>query len=153
MVGRREEAHMIVSDILRSKGTDVVSVGPEATVASVAQLMARHCIGAVVVSADGSHVDGVVSERNVVMALALRGADALNALAREICTPDVAVTHPGDSIENLMEVMTERRLRHLPVVVDGRLSGMVSIGDVVKLRLSELDEERSALARYITGTR
>jgi CBS domain-containing protein len=142
---------MLVSDILRSKGTVVVTVQPDLTVEALIALLAEHRIGAVVVSEDGTHVAGIVSERDVVAALASHGPAALSRSVGEICTQDVATAAPGDRLDQLMGVMTERRFRHLPVVVDGELRGIVSIGDVVKSRMSELEEEQKALTSYITG--
>ncbi len=142
---------MLVSDILRGKGTDVVTVAPQLTVAELVSLLAEHRIGAVVVSSDGRHVDGIVSERDVVGALAAHGAGALTRTVGDICTRVVALADPGDRLDQVMSVMTERRFRHLPVIVDGELHGIVSIGDVVKSRMSELEEEQKALTNYITG--
>lgn len=143
---------MLVADILRDKGNAVVTVTPEVTVDEVVGLMALHGVGALVVSSDGSHVDGLVNERDVVLALAAQGRDSLSWTAGDICRT-VTDTRPGDPIERVMSVMTERRFRHLPVVVDGELHGIVSIGDVVKSRLAELEQEREALTDYIARTR
>lgn len=143
---------MLVADILRDKGSAVVTVTPEVTVDEVVGLMALHGVGALVVSSDGSHVEGLVNERDVVLALAAQGREALAWTAGDICRASTP-TRPGDPIERVMGVMTERRLRHLPVVVDGELRGIVSIGDVVKSRLAELEQEREVLADYISRAR
>jgi CBS domain-containing protein len=98
-------------------------------------------------------VDGIVSERDVVQALARRGAAVMSAKVTAIYTAPVHTVTPQSPIEDIMRMMTERRVRHAPVVADGRLQGIVSIGDVVKIRLGELQAERTALTDYITGTR
>jgi CBS domain-containing protein len=142
---------MRISDILRSKGSSVVTVSPQATVDDLLALLAEHHIGAIVVSGDGSSVDGIVSERDVVRALAARGPGVLSATVDQIHTVDVTTADPGTRLEELMQVMTDGRFRHVPVVVDGQLQGIVSIGDVVKARITDLEVEREALAGYITS--
>ena len=142
---------MQVSDILRSKGADVVTVDPTMTVGDLVALLAQRRIGAVVVSPDGETLAGIVSERDVVSELAEHGPDVLARTVGEICTSEVVTAGTDDRLEDLAVTMTQGRFRHLPVVVDGRLHGIVSIGDVVKARLSELEEERQALTNYITG--
>jgi CBS domain-containing protein len=142
---------MRISDILRSKGSSVVTVSPQATVDSLIALLAEHHIGALVVSGDGSSVDGIVSERDIVRALAARGPSVLSATVDQIHTADVTTADPGTRLDELMHVMTDGRFRHVPVVVDGQLQGIVSIGDVVKARITDLEVEREALAGYITS--
>lgn len=142
---------MLVSDILRSKGSDVFTVEPGITVHELARVLAQHRIGCVVVSSDGSTVAGIVSERDVVRALEAAGPSALDKPVSEVCTLEVFTVQPGDNIEKVATLMTDQRIRHLPVVVDGALTGLVSIGDVVKARLAELEEERAALTNYIQG--
>ena len=144
---------MRISDVLRVKGTQVVTVTPDTTVRHLVAVLAENRIGAVVVSRDGSAVDGIVSERDVVQALARQGAAVMSEPVTAIYTADVHTVTPQTPIEELMRMMTERRVRHTPVVVDGRLQGIVSIGDVVKIRVGELETERAALTDYITGTR
>lgn len=144
---------MRISDVLRVKGEQVVTVSPDTDVAGLLTVLAEHGIGAVVVSADGSSVDGIVSERDVVRALARRGAAVLSEPVRAISTADVRTITPDALLAEVERLMTERRFRHVPVVVDGRLRGIVSIGDVVKKRIDELEDERSTLAGYITGER
>lgn len=142
---------MLVSDVLRGKGSAVLTIVPEATVADLVAMLAEHRIGAVVVSTDGTTVAGIASERDVVRVLASHGLEVLTQTVGQICTREVEVAGPEDRIEELMAVMTERRFRHIPVVVAGDLAGIVSIGDVVKARMSTLEEERRALSEYITG--
>ena len=144
---------MLISDVLRVKGTQVITVIPDTTVRQLVAILAEHRIGAVVVSHDGMAVDGIVSERDVVQALARRGAAVMSAKVTAIYTAQVHTVTPQSPIEDVMRMMTERRVRHAPVVADGRLQGIVSIGDVVKIRLGELQAERTALTDYITGTR
>jgi CBS domain-containing protein len=144
---------MRISDVLRVKGDRVLTVTPETDVERLLAVLAEHRIGAVVVSADGMSVDGIVSERDIVRALASRGASVLAEPVTSIYTTDVRTIAPESSLEEVERLMTERRFRHVPVVVDGRLHGIVSIGDVVKKRIDELETERSTLAHYITGDR
>lgn len=142
---------MQVSVLLQNKGADVVTVRPDDTVAEAVRVLAVHRIGAVVVSADGETIDGVLSERDVVRALADRGASAIDLLARDLMSSEVVTCQPDTTVETLMSVMTERRIRHIPVVVDGRIAGLVSIGDVVKDRISALEHETKALHDYISN--
>ena len=142
---------MRIADVLRIKGVEVVTVPPDTDVRHLLTVLAEHSIGAVVVSADGAGVDGIVSERDIVRALADRGPAVLSEPVSTICTADVLTVDPGTQLEDLMRIMTDRRVRHLPVVTDGALRGIVSIGDVVKNRIDELETERSALANYISG--
>ena len=144
---------MLISDVLRVKGTQVITVIPDTTVRQLVAILTEHRIGAVVVSHDGIAVDGIVSERDVVQALARRGAAVMSAKVTAIYTAQVHTVTPQSPIEDVMRMMTERRVRHAPVVADGGLQGIVSIGDVVKIRLGELQAERTALTDYITGTR
>jgi CBS domain-containing protein len=144
---------MRISDVLRVKGGQVVTVTPGMTVEGLLAVLAEHRIGAVVVSREGTSVDGIVSERDVVRALAARGAGVLAEPVSAIHTTDVRTVAPDADLADVERVMTEGRFRHVPVVVDGALHGIVSIGDVVKKRIDELEEERSTLAGYITGER
>lgn len=143
---------MRVQDILNRKGTAVATVGPEVSVAEAVQILHGRRIGAVVVSADGRSVDGILSERDVVGGLATAGPDVLAAPVRELMTADVLTCGPDDELRGLAIAMTERRFRHLPVTVDGRLAGIVSIGDVVKLRVDELQAEHDQLVDYISSS-
>lgn len=144
---------MRIGEVLSSKGAEVVSVPPECDVARLLQVLAEHRIGAAVVSSDGRLVQGIVSERDVVRAIGERGAAVLQEPVRQICTVEVHTVGLDDKLDDLMRVMTEHRIRHVPVVVDGELHGIVSIGDVVKRRMDELEQERSALSDYITDPR
>jgi CBS domain-containing protein len=139
-----------IKDVLRGKGNQVVTISPEATVTELLALLAEHNIGAVVVSADGSSVDGIVSERDIVR-LWNGTPDAGEVRVSAIMTAEVRTATPDDLIDNLMRLMTEHRIRHVPVVVDGSLAGLVSIGDVVKSRIGELEFEREQLSNYITS--
>ncbi len=143
---------MRVSDILRSKGTDVVTLSPSATVAEAVSRLAELSFGALVVSADGSAVDGIISERDIVRSLDT-DTDTLGSTVSELMTRDVVTCSTTDNIADLMALMTSRRIRHLPVVADDKMVGLVSIGDVVKARLAELEDERRHLEDYITTGR
>jgi CBS domain-containing protein len=144
---------MRISDVLRVKGTEVVTITADTTVRRLLAVLAEHRIGAVVVSADGTSVDGIASERDIARALAKRGAAVLSEPVTAIYTAEVFTVTPQTSIEEVMRMMTQHRVRHAPVVADGGLRGIVSIGDVVKTRIDELETERAALTDYITGTR
>lgn len=144
---------MLVADLIRRKGSSVASAPPDTTVAALLDLLAEHGIGAVVVSTDGSTVAGIVSERDVVRALRSAGPALLDAPITEVMTADVVVSAPGDTVENLMRLMTERRIRHVPVVgAGGRMAGIISIGDVVKSRIDELEADRDQLIDYIQSS-
>jgi CBS domain-containing protein len=142
---------MRVSDVIRGKGSTVVTVEPDTDVRTLLAVLARHGIGAVVVSSDGTTIEGIVSERDIVRALADRGATVISDPVRNIMTADVRTCSMNTHIDELMTMMTEGRFRHLPVVVDGHLAGLVSIGDIVKHRVGELEQEREALSKYITS--
>ncbi len=143
---------MFVSDILLQKGRLVHTATAGATVAQVAQQLSTRRIGSVlVVEAPGS-VIGVVSERDLVRAMADHGPAALEMEARQIMTRDVVTCDPDDSIEQVMAMMTRGRFRHLPVMRHGELLGLVSIGDVVKARLAEARDETDALKAYIVAS-
>ena len=142
---------MRIADVLRSKGATVLTVTPDMTVRDLVAMLAEHRIGATVVSVDGGSVEGIVSERDVVRALAARGAAVLSERVADIMTAEVQTCKPDASVNDLMRTMTEGRFRHVPVVVEGRLSGIVSIGDVVKTRIGELETERESLERYISS--
>lgn len=142
---------MRISDVLRDKGSNVVTVDPDTDVRTLLGVLAEHGIGAVVVSSDGQSIEGIVSERDIVRALAARGATVLSEQVSEIMTSEVQTCGPNAHIDELMRTMTQGRFRHVPVVADGALAGIVSIGDVVKRRLDELESERDSLSRYITS--
>ncbi|RYV52800.1 CBS domain-containing protein [Pengzhenrongella frigida] len=141
---------MRITEVLRRKGASVVTISPEQTVRELLALLSEHRIGALVVSRDGLHVDGIVSERDVVRRLN-ENTNVLDEPVSAIMTAKVHTCGPQDSVEDLMAAMTDLRIRHVPVLVDGRLTGIVSIGDMVKHRLTELQAERDQLTTYITG--
>jgi CBS domain-containing protein len=142
---------MNVESILRQKGRTASTVAPQATIAEAAELLRRHGIGALIVSRDGARVDGILSERDIVHGLAERGALLLDAKVEELMTRRVFTCTPRDSVGDLMAMMTERRIRHIPVLRDGTLAGIISIGDVVKYRLDEMEYEASSLRSFIVG--
>ena len=144
---------MRISDVIKRKGGDVITVRTDASVTELLALLSEHRIGAVVVSDDGESVHGIVSERDIVRHLHTDGAGLLDAPVGQIMTSEVHTASPDDGLDDLESMMTERRFRHVPVVVDDKLVAIVSIGDVVKNRIDELESERSELAGYITGER
>jgi CBS domain-containing protein len=150
-----EVVTMKISAILAAKGADTVTIAPDANVSDLIALLAQHGIGAVVVSRDGSRIDGIVSERDVVRAMAAdpdagRTGGVRPKPVSAIMTANVATIAPDDDVDAAMELMTSGRFRHLPVAVEGSLAGIVSIGDVVKVRLQSLEDERAALVDYVT---
>ena len=144
---------MKISDVLASKdrGREVVSIAPDAGVRDLLALLAEHNVGAVVVSADGSTLDGIVSERDVVRHLHHDGT-VVNNTVRAIMTREVEVCRPDAGLDEVMETMTRRRFRHLPVVGEQGLEGVVSIGDVVKAKIGQLEFERDQLDSYVHQT-
>jgi CBS domain-containing protein len=145
---------MNVQSILGVKGADVATVSQGASLADAAAQLRDRGIGALVVSDDGVHIDGILSERDIVRALAAHGAGALGRTVGSVMSTDVVTCACEDSVHALMASMTERRIRHLPVVDPAQeLAGIISIGDVVKARLGELEHENQALFEYITQGR
>lgn len=143
---------MLVSHILKSKSDDgVVTLHPGATVAKVAEVLSSRRIGAVVISSDGRVVEGIVSERDVVRELGRRGPACLTDRVESLMTAKVTTCSRHDSADLVLAVMTEGRFRHIPVVENGQMIGLISIGDVVKARLSELSMEKDALEGMIKG--
>ncbi|HEX3781820.1 MAG TPA: CBS domain-containing protein [Pseudonocardiaceae bacterium] len=140
---------MRISDLLRDKGSAVATIAPTATVTELLGVLHDHNIGATVVT-DGHTVVGIVSERDIVRRLRERGADLLAVTVGEIMTSNVVTCNPQDTVDSLAETMTQRRIRHMPVLSDGRLVGIVSIGDVVKSRISQLETDREQLESYIS---
>lgn len=140
---------MRISNVLRSKGDQVVTVRSDASVESLLALLAEYGIGAVVVSDDGRQVQGIVSERDIVRHLHRHGAGLLGQQVSTIMTVDVQTCDPDSSLVELAATMTERRIRHIPVLVEGQLRGIVSIGDVVRARTEALQAERDQLQAYI----
>lgn len=142
---------MKISDVLRNKGSEVVTIKPGETVSRLLALLDEHRIGAVVVSSDGATVEGIVSERDVVRHLHASGTGVLDGPVSQIMTSEVTTGTADDDIASLAGTMTEERVRHVPIVdADGKLAAIVSIGDIVKHRLSELQSERDQLRDYIT---
>jgi CBS domain-containing protein len=142
---------MLIAQILAGKGRDVISTRPEATIDEVAHLLNDKRIGAVVVLDAGRQLCGIISERDLARGLARHGAALLRMQVADLMTRDVVTCAPEDDLQTLMQRMTEGRFRHLPVVKDGSLSGIISIGDVVKHRLQELEVETHMLQDYIHG--
>lgn len=142
---------MLVSHILKDKGDMVFTVGPAESVAAGAALLDSRRVGAMVVIADDHSVVGIVSERDIIRLLAQHGAAALDMSIADCMTRDVIVANPNDTVDSLLTRMTDRRVRHLPVLRDGRLTGIVSIGDLVKRKISEAEAEASGLKAYIAA--
>jgi CBS domain-containing protein len=140
---------MTVKAILSAKGTEVLTIEPTTNVAAAAKLLAERKIGALVVTGPDQRVVGIVSERDIVQELAAHGPAALDLALTEVMTRKVTTCSASDTISSVMERMTAGKFRHLPVLDQGRLAGIVSIGDVVKHRLQEMEREQSALRDYI----
>lgn len=146
-----EEVAVRISKLLESKGADVATIVPDASVAVAVSELRRLGIGALVVSGDGSHIAGIVSERDIVRALAGDDGSLLCDPVSSIMTSTVESCSLDDDTDQLMATMTEHRIRHVPVLEDGRLAGIVSIGDVVKTRIGELEHDRNQLVDYINA--
>ncbi len=142
---------MDVAAILKSKGKNVVTARPDAKIAEITRILKDERIGAVVVSEDNIEVQGIISERDIVRGLADHGLDLLDMRVDKLMTREVFTCAPTDRTSQLMAKITERRIRHLPVIDSGVLCGIVSIGDVVKVRLDEIESEANALRDYISG--
>ena len=142
---------MNVETILRTKGREVATIRPGETVGAAVDALISRNIGALVVSEDGERVDGIISERDIVHALARHGSRLLHVGVAEVMTQPVVTCDPTEGVGELMAEMTNRRIRHLPVVENGRLCGIVSIGDVVKNRLDEIEFEAHSLRSFIAG--
>lgn len=142
---------MTVARILAIKGRDVVTSQPHLTIREASDVLARNRIGAVVISDAAGGVLGILSERDIVRAVSTGGANALNDPVSRHMTSKVISTSEDESIEETMETMTRSRVRHLPVIRDGRLAGMISIGDVVKIRLEAMEIEHKAMREYIAN--
>jgi len=143
---------MNVQSILAAKGNAVAKIAATSTLSEAVAALRDHGIGALVVSADGNSIDGILSERDVVRSIASHGDDTMHLTVGSAMSSNVITCAPADSIDTLMEMMTERRIRHLPVLAsDGAIAGIISIGDVVKYRLVELEHENSQLHDYIDG--
>ena len=140
---------MRISDVLQAKGFAVLTVEPSTDTTTLLALLAENNVGAAVVL-DGDQIAGIVSERDIVRQLHTRGSTMLQQPVSEIMTRTVRTCSPDDSSDSVSVTMTEKRARHLPVVVDGRLVGIVSIGDVVKSHIAELEHDREQLTAYIS---
>jgi CBS domain-containing protein len=143
-----------ISDILRYKESsgraDIITIAPTETVTTLLAALAEHNVGALIV-VDGERVAGIVSERDIVRRIAERGAELLDASVGQIMTTSVLSCTSHDSVDSIAETMTERRVRHMPVIDDGELAGIVSIGDVVSSRMRQLEKDRGQLEHYISG--
>ena len=144
---------MRVSAILSTKGSSVATIAPGEPITEALNELRVRGVGALVVSTDGRHIEGILSERDVVRRLAERGEAALHEPVATVMTAEVRTCCPDDSLETLARTMTEHRHRHLPVVADDQLVGIISIGDVVKSRLSQLEDETRQLQEYISTGR
>jgi CBS domain-containing protein len=142
---------MLIGQILANKGRDIVSTRPDATIAEVVKLLRAKRIGAVVVMDDADKLCGIISERDLARGLADHGTKLLEMRVSQLMTSEVHTCTPDDDLEKLMKQMTEGRFRHLPVLRDGEMIGIISIGDVVKHRLQELESETHLLHDYIAG--
>lgn len=140
---------MLVASILKVKGDAVVVASPETSVADAVSVLKQRGIGVLIVTGPGDTVAGILSERDIVHALDEAGDGLLQRPISHFMTDEVITCTPSQSVEDLMREMTNRRIRHLPVIDNGKLAGIVSIGDLVKYRLSELQAERDALQDYI----
>ena len=142
---------MLVSHILREKGRDVLAIPADATLFEASRVLTLNRIGALLIRHPDGGLSGIISERDIVRAIAEEGAHALALTVGERMTSDVATCEENDTIAEIMETMTRCRFRHMPVIQDGRIAGIVSIGDVVKIRIAETMREAQALKDYIAA--
>jgi CBS domain-containing protein len=142
---------MTVAAILKHKGSDVASIGPNATVAEVARLLTVRRIGGVVVQDAGGRLLGILTERDIVHVIADHDADGLEMPAEQVMTRTLKTATPRTTVDEAMTMMTAGRFRHLPVLDHGRLAGIISIGDVVKARIMQQDHEVDSLKAYVAG--
>ncbi len=142
---------MTVNHILKEKGTEIVSAQPDMPLLDVAAMLAERRIGAVLIVEVNGKVAGIISERDVVRAVAERSGDLTGARVADFMTRDLITCTPDDTLDQLMSLMTEGRVRHLPVMDNGKLCGLISIGDVVKHRIAEVEFEAEEMKRYISG--
>ncbi|HUI97540.1 MAG TPA: CBS domain-containing protein [Xanthobacteraceae bacterium] len=140
---------MTVREILSRKGSDVVTADPNAKLSDAVQLLAARRIGAVVITGADRRIVGILSERDIVRTLAEKGAQALESSISEVMTRKVITCGAGETVPEIMERMTVGKFRHVPVVEQGRLTGIISIGDVVKSRVQQMEQESAALQEYI----
>ncbi len=143
---------MTVQAILNAKGADVATARPDASINDVVRQLKDRGVGALVISSDGASIEGIVSERDVMRALAEHGAATLDMPVSNLMTKSVRTGELTDPIASVMATMTQHRIRHLPIVKDGALCGIVSIGDAVKARIGEIESEAHALRDYIAGS-
>jgi len=142
---------MLVSTILEAKGDVVATIPRTATLGTAVAELVRHRVGALVVSPGDGTIEGILSERDVVRCLSELHADMMDQPVHTVMSVNVHLCSPDASVDAVMNLMTEERIRHVPVVVDGRLAGIISIGDVVKTRIGELEKDRNELMEYITA--
>lgn len=142
---------MVIAGILKNKGGAIRSVLPQAPVTDVLQMLATHRIGAVLVVDGGGSLCGILSERDIVRSLAEHGTGTLDRVAADLMTADVTTATPQTRVDAAMEMMTVGRFRHVPVMDEGRLVGLVSIGDVVKAKIADAEHERDSLRSYVAG--
>jgi CBS domain-containing protein len=147
--GEREDTSMNVASILKLKGRAVSTVRPNATLLDVAKKLGTKKIGAIVVVGENGNVAGIISERDIIRAVSERGAPALSLMVSEVMTRNVVSCQETSELDELMETMTKGRFRHLPVIEDDALVGIVSIGDVVKFHVAEVEMEVSAMRNYL----
>ncbi len=141
---------MSVARILAAKGRDVATILPHRTLSEAARLLAEKRIGAIIVTGAAGEVLGILSERDIVRVVGLQGGEALSDAVSKHMTAKVVTCSPGMKLNQLMDTMTTGRFRHLPVLDDGRLSGIISIGDVVKHRVAEIEADSQAMRDYIS---
>ncbi len=142
---------MKVSRILQNKGDEVATVSAERPVLEIAEQLQQRGIGAMLVMSGDDQIAGIISERDIVHALVAHGGNLSNLTAGDLMTTEVTVCSSGDHVNDVMRQMTAGRFRHVPVIDDGRLNGIISIGDVVNARMQELEQETEALQHYIAG--
>jgi CBS domain-containing protein len=142
-----------VKSIIGAKSSQqIITVKPSDSVKTAAEVLAKHRIGAVIVSGDGAVVDGILSERDIVRALGTVGVGCLSSRVDDLMTAEVIGCHPEDSSDSVMEKMSDGRFRHMPVIDGGRMVGVISIGDVVKARITEIQQENLALTGMISNS-
>lgn len=143
---------MLVHQVLKSKpNAGVITAKPDLTLAQAAEMLSAHRIGTVVISSDGTAPDGILSERDIVRELGQKGVGCLSSLVSDAMTRKLVTCVPSDDVNSVLEKMTAGRFRHMPVLDEGKMVGLISIGDVVKARLSELAMEKEALEGMIMG--
>ena len=140
---------MNVKAILAAKGDDIVSIEPTADLTAATKLLTAHRIGAVVIRGAGGRLAGILSERDIMRALAENGPEALTLPVGQVMTRDIETCGEDDTVASIMERMTAGRFRHMPVIANGKLVGLISIGDVVKQRVDEIERESEAMRDYI----